>query len=210
MLKGFRFLMSDSYVVFVNGLSSLREIDTIDEEIKIAARRAVSRTLDKTRTAASSRMRDQVNWQKQYVDDKLSKYVKNDGMEGVIRATFRPTSLARFVVGAKTPWQPVNRVQVSKDMPNMARNRRMIIVPLRRGNAKPTEDNMNLGLAIRLKQGETVSGKYKMRELSKGLYLLYGPSISQVFYTVSDDLRPDAEQWLRDEYERQIKLLGTK
>ena len=80
----------------------------------------------------------------------------------------------------------------------------MLFVPLKSGSGPITEDSMNIGLAVRLKDGDAVRGKYKMKPFGKGLYLLYGPSSAQVFFTVAEDLVPDVADWLSDEYTRQL------
>lgn len=201
--------MSESYGVYITGLSDGDEIKSLTEDIKIAARRAVKRTTEKVRTEANRKMREQINWSARYLDGKLEiNTMRDDGLEGRIDVSFRPTSLARFVVGSKTPWKAGIRLKVGPAA--FTKSNRMFIVPLKRGGADITDDNRNLGLAIRLKQGERVTGKYKTKEIGKGLYLLYGPSPAQVFFTVAEDILPSAQVWVDDEFQRQINLLGSK
>ncbi len=199
--------MSEAYAVYIQGISSLDFVDELDERTRISARNAVNRTLQKVRTEASREMRKQINWSAAYLisqNGKLNIQLSRDNQpepSGKIFAPFRPSSLARFVSGAKVPWRAGVTLQV--DPAKRTRSRRMMIVPLRRG-ATLTEDNQNLGLAIRLKAGETITGKYKTKEISKGLYLLYGVSVAQVFYTVAQDVSSDAAEWLAEEYQRQM------
>ena len=64
--------------------------------------------------------------------------------------------------------------------------RRAFFIRLRRGNAVITAENANVGLAIRLAEGERVDNKNTMGPLGGNLYLLYGPSVGQVFRTVAE------------------------
>ncbi len=197
-----------NYVVYISGLSDKNELASLPDDVKIAARRAVNYATNRARTSAGRKMREQVNWTASYIDGKMKvKPAFGDNFEGRIDVSFRPTSLARFVVGAKTPWKAGVRLHVGAG--TFTKSNRMLIVPLRRGVADITEDNRNLGLAIRLKPGETITGKYKTRAIGKGLYLLFGPSAAQVFYTVAEDVVPDAREWLSSEFERLMKVGST-
>ena len=74
-----------------------------------------------------------------------------------------------------------------------------------------TDTKYNLGLAIRLRPGEKLQNKVAARRVEKGLYLLYGPSVDQVFRSrdgtgVATDLVPDIEQDLSDEFIRLLEL----
>ena len=57
---------------------------------------------------------------------------------------------------------------------------------LRRGNAVVSAENANIGLAIRLAEGERVKNKNEMVPIGRNLYLLYGPSVGQVYRTVAE------------------------
>ncbi len=201
--------MSETYAVYIAGLSDKDELAQLGADVKIAARRAVNYAVARAKTAANRQMREQINWTASYLDGKL-KMRTADGLttdEARIDVAFTPTSLARFVVGSKRPWKAGVRLHV--DTARMTYAGRMFIVPLKRGVGEITEENRNLGLAIRLRPGETIKGKYKTKEIGKGLYLLYGPSSAQVFYTVAEDVMPDAQGWLDQEFQRQMNL-GTK
>lgn len=200
--------MSD-YGIYIAGLSDRSELDNITDDVRIAARRAVNYATDRAKAEAKRRMREQINWSASYLDGKMKMtFAGESGDEGGIKIEFRPTSLARFVVGSKAPWKPGLRLHV--DSARFTYSSRMFIVPLRRGTADITEENRNLGVAIRLKPGETIKGKYKTRELGKGLYLLYGPSAAQVFFTVAEELVPDTQEWLGYEFDRQMNLSAKK
>jgi hypothetical protein len=69
----------------------------------------------------------------------------------------------------------------------------------------------NMGLAIRLRPGEKLRNKTDARRVAKGLYVLYGPSVDQVFRSrdgtgVANDLVPDIQDDLSDEFIRLLEL----
>ena len=83
--------------------------------------------------------------------------------------------------------------------------RRMFAIRLRAGNAD-LETKSNLGLAIRLKPGETLTGKRFAVKMNNGLYLLYGPSVDQVFDDVAGMIAPDAAEHMAAEFLRIVDL----
>lgn len=205
MLKRFLFPMADgAYAVFIEGLSdATTDIENLPDRTKRAAQIAVNYATKRARTAASREMREQIAWSASYLDGKLSmKLATGEALEGSIGAVFRPTSLARFASGSKKPWTPAKQLHVGAATFKNPYGK-MIFVPLKRG-ATLTEDNMNIGLAVRLKDGDTVKGKYRMKPFGKGLYLLYGPSAAQVLFTVAEDISPDVGEWLNGEFIRQM------
>jgi hypothetical protein len=197
--------VSGAYAVFIEGLSDVAtDIEDLPERTKRAAQIAVNTAARRARTAASRAMRDQIAWSASYLDGKLSIKLAGQGeFESSIGAVFRPTSLARFATGSKQPWKPARQLHVGAGRFTSG-NGQMIFVPLKRGSGPITEDNMNIGLAVRLKDGDTVKAKYRMKPFGKGLYLLYGPSSAQVLFTVAEDISPDVAQWVSDEFERQM------
>jgi hypothetical protein len=71
-----------------------------------------------------------------------------------------------------------------------------------------TEDEFNIGLAIRLKPGESLQSTQKASPLGGGAYLLYGPSVAQVFDTVRDDIAPEVADFASFEFARQFRRLS--
>jgi hypothetical protein len=200
-----------AYAVFIEGLSeTMTDIDELPERVKRSAQIAVNYATKRARTAASRAMRDQIAWSASYLDGKLSiKLAQGGELEGQIGAVFRPTSLARFASGSKQAWKLAKQLHVGAGRFTSG-NGKMLFVPLKRGSGPITEDNMNLGLAIRLKEGEKVNAKYRMKPFGKGLYLLYGPSSAQVLYTVAEDISPDVAEWLNGEFERQMNRTDNR
>lgn len=199
--------MTDAYVIAVDGLAATRTLDSIPREIAIAAYRAINKTADRTRARSARAMREQVNFPARYLSGKdgrlaVSKKARADDLEAVVTGRHRPTSLARFSTSG-TPGQQGVRVQVA---PGFARfMRRAFLIRLRAGDAD-LDTRSNLGLAIRLRPGERPENKKKMVQMGNGLWILYGPAVSQVFRTVADDEAPGAAQYLEQEFSRLMEL----
>lgn len=189
------------YVVAVEGLSSLFEdFDSVSDKIKERAAMAINATARKFRTASSRAMRETVAFPARYLDSstdgklRVRRMAQAHDLEAAIEGQFDPTSLARFVVGAKTVGRKAPNLRVSPGQATAIPN--SFIMKLR---------SQNVGLAIRLKAGETIKNKHKMVSFSKkdtNLYLLYGPSVDQVFRQVAGDVAPDAAEYLEKEFLR--------
>lgn len=199
--------MSDAYVIAVDGISALRSLDDIPAEIRRAAMQAVNRTVTRTRTASAREMRRQVNFPARYLSGEdgrlaITKKATDADLEGVITGRFRPTSLARF---ART--KTVRKAGVSVEVaPGFARfMKRAFLIRLRSGSAA-LDTQSNLGLAIRLRPGEAIQNKRKMIQVQGNLYLLYGPSVSQVFAGVADDEVAEAGDFLEQEFLRLMEI----
>lgn len=177
-------------------------------------------------SAGSKGIRDQVNFSARYLGSAndggnarlgIVKRARGGDVEAVVRGRERPTSLARFAVGTKTvgrrtPGRPV-RVKVSarggaKTLPGAW------LMRLRAGNSL-TDDNFNLGLAIRLKPGQKLNkrefadtfGDYSMSGKSR-MVMLYGPSVAQVFRDVARDIEAPVSDKVEAEFVRQFERLS--
>ncbi|MCQ4311691.1 phage tail protein [Pseudomonas stutzeri] len=191
----------NNYVVAVEGLSSLSDIQNLDEKILLRARQAINRTTDRTRTRSDREIRKQVAFPARYLSSRLtvSKKASGRSLEAVITGRDRPTSLARFAknkdIGAA---RRKGGVSVSVGPGQTRFMSGAFLMQLRGGN---------LGLAIRLKEGESMRNKRKMTRVGKGLYLLYGPSVDQVFRSVADEhAAPEAADYLEREFIRLMEL----
>lgn len=135
-------------------------------------------------TAIRRDMRSQIEFPSGYLEGdrlKLYKRATPNNLEAVIRGRDRPTSLARFASG---------------QTPSNTRGR-PITVRVKRGRVQTLENafmvnlrNGNIGIAIRLKQGEELRETEAAIRLSDNVYLLYGPSVEQVFRGVATDNTP--------------------
>jgi hypothetical protein len=193
-------------VVTLEGLRALQNLKELPLEVQTAASRALNATLRTTRTDSAKRISRQVNFTSRYLTsgDRLAvrKFATPSKLEGVIGGRDRATSLARFATSST-----INKKGVTVEVkPGTAKfMRRAFLVRLPQGKAL-TETKFNLGLAIRLKPGETLNNKKKFIKLQGNLYLLYGPSVGQVFNEVRDDVTPAALDFFEDEFFRLMDL----
>lgn len=177
-----------------------------------AARLAIN---DTARRKAVPRLRKavqaEVNFPTGYVNkDRLdqTKQATDGNLTAVITARFRPTSLARFAGGQSFDGaRRTGGVRVRVKRGGAVRLPGAFFVRLRRGG--DTSDGFNVGLAIRLKPGQRLKGRKKggaSVQLAPNLYLLYGPSVDQVFRdvavaesaAVASDLETEfIRQWVR-------------
>lgn len=197
-----------AYAIFAEGITEAAAItDALKARYRTAASRAINKQLDRTRTDSAREIRKQINFPAAYLSPRsgrltVSRRASPDHLEGAIRAQHRATSLARFVTSG-TPGKAGVTLQVS---PGIAtRSRRMFLLKLPQGSTK-TDTKFNLGLAIRLKEGERLQSKKKMVRIARGLYLLYGPSVSQVFKDVAEDEAPQAVAEMEREFLRLLEL----
>lgn len=203
----------DTFAVFVEGISDLKEFDSLKDNIRLAAAQALNKTAERGRAEAARQIRQQVNFPVQYLNPQskrlfVSKKAQRNDLEARIRARTRATSLSRFVTGSAQLHKQGVRVEVA---PGRARFlKRAFLVRLRSGTAN-TDTLHNLGLAVRLKPGETLRNKTDARKLDRNLYVLYGPSIDQVFRArdgtgVADEMIPELEQTMETEFLRLVEL----
>jgi hypothetical protein len=204
--------MSAPYAFAVEGLDTLKNIENLPQQVITAARQAINKTLDHARTESARRIALQVNFSAQYLSPgegrlAVARRATDAKLEGAIVGRHRPTSLARFATSS-APNKHSGVTVVVK--PGGARfMRRAFLIRLRSG-ATLTDTKFNLGLAIRLKPGESITNKREMVKLSGNLYLLYGPSVDQVFRTVREDIGPDALNILESEFLRLMDLGNAK
>jgi hypothetical protein len=129
----------------------------------------------------------------------LKQRATDGNLVATIGGRFTPTSLARFSGGRRSRRAGV-RVQVqrgrSTELP------RAFLINLRNGN---------VGLAIRLRPGETLRHTIGAKLITSGplagVALLYGPSVDQVFRTVAVDISPPLLDNLQSEFLRQFQRL---
>lgn len=195
----------------ISGLENLDQIKNLKKDIPLAAVRSLNRVTEKTRTLAAKRIREQVAFPPSYLNPGQKKLfvarkATKASLEASIRASDRPTSLARFVSSGKEGRMGVT-VQVA---PGRSRSMsKAFLYKLRSGSADINTKH-NLGLAMRLRSGETIRNKKNFKRLKGNLYLLYGPSVDQVFIGkdrtgVAADLEPMVLDSLQDEF---FRVLG--
>lgn len=203
----------DTFVFAVDGIKNLEELRPQLANIDQIASRAINDVARDARKSASDRIRAQVNYSTAYLAPSqrrlfIADYAKPTKLEATIRARGRPTSLARFVQGSPGVGQAGVSVQVH---PGKARfMKRAFLIKLRAGSAA-IETKFNMGLAIRLGPGERLEHKRNVIQMRRNLYILYGPSVAQVFLSqdgtgVADDMVPELLDDMEDEFLRQFEL----
>lgn len=204
--------MSEVYGLAIEGLKHLNSIEELPAEILKAARLTVNATARRTQTASVKAMRSQVNFPARYLSGRdsrlsISKFATGEDLEARILGRDRPTSLARFVRGTPRVGGGAARaggvtVEVK---PGLAKRLPgAFLMKLRAGTGGG--ENFNLGLAIRTKDGRKPQKAYKPVALGKNLWLLYGPSVDQVFNKTRELVRPDAEAFMEREFNRLVEL----
>ena len=120
-----------------------------------------------------------------------------------ITARHRATSLARFVVGSPQPYARGGvKIRIRRGGATHMRN--AWVTGLNKGNR---------GVATRVRPGGTIPGRKKgtrglpvLRKDERGTtYLLYGPSVNQVFEDVSGDVKPEVAEYMSDQFFRRYK-----
>ena len=140
---------------------------------------------------------------------RIKKFAGGNDLEAVIASLDRPTSLARFATGTPTFGKRVRggrgpAVRIKTGSKNL---KRAFFVKLKRG-AVLTDEGFNIGLAIRLPKGQKPDASQKASPLGGGAYLLYGPSVAQVFDTSMDrDISPSVADFASVEFFRQFARL---
>lgn len=195
------------YVVALEGLSDSRSLESLPREVLTAASRAINRTADRARTSSARRILEQVALPPSYLNPSggrltVSKKASSSDLEAVITGRQRPTSLARFSTSGAVGDRNGVTVTVASGFARFMR--RAFLIRLRAGTAD-LDTKSNLGLAVRLRPGETPQNK-KVVRLGNGLWLLYGPSVDQVFQTVREDVSPEALDFLETEFSRLLEI----
>jgi hypothetical protein len=191
--------------VTVEGIENLKSMDDVNQNIRLSAVRAINKTAERARARSADEIRQQVAFTAQYLAPSggrltVTKQATQADLSSVITGRDRPTSLARFAAGSPARGAGV-QVQVA---PGRARfMKRAFLIKLRAGSAS-VDTKFNMGLAIRLRAGETIQNKKAAIRMEKGLYLLYGPSVGQVFRAVSEDIAPSMARFLEGEFIRQV------
>jgi hypothetical protein len=204
-----------SVVIETRGLEQLNALfEQLPEVAEQAARLAVNDTARFARRLASKKIRDEVAFRPRYLgnDDEgalsIAKYASTADDDAVVRGRNDARSLASFATNRPAFGKPGVKVRVSPGKTQTMD--RAFLMRLRRGTNDIDAENYNKGLAIRLKKGERVANKKQMKAIgSSGLYLLYGPSVAQVFDDVAVEMQPEVADYLVTEFVRQFERLSS-
>lgn len=184
-------------------LDAAKALDRTNQNIDKAAALGVNRAARDGRTLASRQIRDEINYPRSYLGGEqgrlmIAQRATQANPEAIIRGRDRPTSLARFAASPiRFGRQNGVRVRVSALGAGQT---------LRAGFYIRLKNN-NVGLAIRLKKGESLHGSTAAKKLADGLWLLYGPSVDQAFHLVARDIVGEVGDIARDEFFRQLDRL---
>lgn len=203
-----------SVTVTTDALAALSDyIEKLPDESRTAARIALNDVASgKGLKLLKQMISSQVDFPNGYLsNDRIGVKSKatNQNLQTVIAARMRPTSLARFAPGAALKQRGGVTVTVKPGAPSVMLG--AFLMRLKSGT-ELTDSNFNLGLAMRLKPGQSMS-KYKRSapvEIADNLYLLYGPSVDQVFSDVADDAAPEIADMIDDEFTAQFARLTNE
>ncbi len=194
----------DSYYVAVEGLESLENVEELEARIALKAQQAINRVTRDARASSAKEIRQQVAFPARYLSGKNSRlkideYASVKNLQAKITGRGEPTSLARF--------------SKEKD-PKAARRKGGVTVTVKPGSPIFMKGaflmrlkNSNLGLAIRPAPGASIRGKRKVaKPLGNGAFLLYGPSVNQVFAGVAEDDYATVAAKLEREFLRLLEI----
>lgn len=172
-----------------------------------AARMAINDTTKWALTHVRKDMYSHVRFPSGYLEQgdrlKIGRMASNNLLEATINSRFEPTSLARFALDAGSK----NGIMVSvKVGGSPKRIKKGFIWGLKRGDVR----RGNVGLVVR-SEGKP-EGAYKPKEVGDkwpNLWLLYGPSVYQVFRESMDRYAPEVTEYLNDRFEHhRNRLMG--
>lgn len=172
-----------------------REAEQFLGEVSDMQIRAMSKALNKTgphtRTQMDRKVREEVAFPASYLRPStkrlfVAKKATKAKLEIVIEGRGRPTSLARFIKGGgaalKNRTRRPEEIQVEVKPGSIQGIKRAWVVSL-----PGSPDSNNLGLAVRTPDGQKPKGAYAPKRLDKNVWLLYGPSVDQVLYSVRNN-----------------------
>lgn len=171
---------------------------------------AINQVVDRDGLAVLRRdMREQVDFPAGYLETRMRAVRKaaRGSLEGVIRGRDRATSLARFAQG-----QTFSNTRKQKGLPG-----RKIQLHVKSGQSRVLQGaflmqlkNGNTGLAVRLKPGQSLRHSHAAVSLGNNLFLLYGPSVDQVFEGVAEDRSADIANMVSKQFLRQFVRFSSR
>lgn len=193
-----------SLKMFAKGLSDVsRYFDELPDIAEKSAVLAVNQVASGIAlTTLRGEMRKQVNFPKGYLESDrlgLRKKASLNNPEAIIRGRDRPTLLSRFAEGQNESNTRGRGVRVSVKKGRTSILKKAFMLRLKNGN---------LGLAVRVKDGESLTNTTGAKLLSDNVYLLYGPSVDQVFGDVVDIATPVIGLEITRQFLRQFARLS--
>jgi len=206
-----------SVIIEAVGLRDLKKFyDLAPKEATQSARIAINTAAErKGLVLAKNAMAMQVNFPRGYFNEVgrggkpnfgIGHRATDKNLEATIAGRQEPTSLARFA----TERASFIKGRHARGTP--------VTVSVHPGRAQTFKRNAfflrlknnNIGLGIRLKDGESLTNTVGAKIITdgplKGVALLYGPSVDQIFRTVAVDISPEVLDALTVEFLRQFEL----
>jgi hypothetical protein len=204
------------FLFVVSGLNNLHDFEMNAKDLEFKMVQMLNTVSRDTRVDIQDEILRQVNFDKQYLNPSagrlfVSKKAKRGDLETIITARGRPTSLARFIVGA--PPGP-GKKGVTVNVHGVKEIKSAFMIKLKAGN-NAVETKFNQGLAIRLRPGEKLENKHNVVRLKSNLYILYGPSVSQLVMAnsgkgIAEQLEPSILKDMEAEFLRLAALKGLR
>lgn len=175
------------------------------------AAQAINDGIDYARKLGVEGILDQVNFPTSYLDlperFAISQRASPTRAEARLTARQRPTSLGTFVTGSGPRGRGVT-VKVQRKGAAKRMGRAFLTGALRAGTAS----GGNRGVAVRTR-GEKPQGAHKPVKLFQDdhgtVWLLYGPSVNQVFTDVAEDILPKVNQFIAERYRQLFQARFT-
>lgn len=190
--------MADRYAFVVEGLKDLADFEKMAADVQFRAVQTINTVARDARATGAKRIRELINFPSSYLNPAgkrffVSKQARRSSLEAVITARGRPTMLARFVKGGTPLHEKGVTVEVGTGKTKFMKRAFLMRLP---AGAGPVDTKSNLALALRLGKGEKLENKRNVIQMRKNLYILYGPSVNQVFLDstgkgVAADLTPE-------------------
>jgi hypothetical protein len=157
-------------------------------------------------------MKSQIAFPGGYLDDVerfgQTGYATPARLETKITARARPTSLARFATsGAIGSAGATVRVKAGRSV----HLKKAFMVRLRAGTVLD-DTSFNVGMAVRIAPGQRIRNKRdtsNMVHLAPNVFLLYAPSVDQVFRSVAETETPAVLDMMGNEFFRQFARLSA-
>lgn len=142
------------------------------------------------------------------VNSKLAriKTASVNDLESIVQANHRLASLAGFSNSPVSFGRPKSAIKVKVGKGGAKEVKRGFFIRLKKGDVL-TEDNYNLGIAIRLKPGEKVGNKKVSKAKDSRIAVLYGPSVEQMFNRITPEIADDVLAFAEREFLRQFDRL---
>lgn len=173
-----------------------------------AVRIAINRTAPTIRTKASKAIRTQVRLKAAYVNGKLSiKKATRKKLSGAIRAEPRGVLLSKYSAGAQVSSEKIGWILPP---PNPPGGIKVKIKP--RGSTQSVEGKPGeiTGKAFYMVLPSSRALAIAGRKPGGGIKIFHAPSVSQVFYTVRDDVLPEASDTLQSELLKAMNFILKK